>query len=81
MALTMCSRAATVASLIEVRKTVFFVQWLDALHDLQSRSLRSLDGAKVLPVSAAFGPLWQHVIVGVIDNGCECWHDLQHESC
>ena len=37
-ALTICSRAATVLRLIEIRKTELFAQWLDGLRDLQARA-------------------------------------------
>ena len=33
-----CSRAATVLWLIEIRKTELFAQWLDGLRDLQARA-------------------------------------------
>ena len=36
--MTICSRAATVLWLIEIRKTELFAQWLDGLRDLQARA-------------------------------------------
>ena len=34
----MCSRAATVVVMVEIRKTQRFAQWIDGLRDIRARA-------------------------------------------